>query len=336
MSWGVPVPTDLARGETGKVLYVWFDAPIGYVSFTKEWARLSGKPDDWKRWWQDPDARLVHFIGKDNIPFHTVVFPAMLLGMGQPWILPYDVPANEFYNLQGGKFSTSKNWTVPIDDFVGKFDAQAARFHLVASMPENSDSEWRFEDFQTTNNSLLADVVGNLAQRVLRFLEKNFDGRVPEVPAELVAELDRAILEECGAIGDPLEEIAQTRFRRAAEVFVQNGRVANVYIDRLAPWSLKKTDPVRCGAVLATACEWLVWMAKWMAPFMPLKAQALWEQLGLEGRADAPMPQALPQRGQWRSLRAGAKLGTPSGLFPKIEDAAIAAEVAALNARSQS
>ena len=202
-------------------------------------------------------------------------------------------------------------------------------------MPENSDSEWRFEDFQTTNNSLLADVVGNLAQRVLRFLEKNFEGRVPEVPAHLVEELDRAILEECGAFGDPLEEIAHTRFRRAAETFIQNGRVANVYIDRLAPWSLKKTDPVRCGAVLATACEWLVWMARWMAPFMPLKAQALWEQLGLPGRADAPMPQALPKAGAWRTLQPGAKLGTPAGLFPKIEDAAIAAEVAALEARSR-
>ena len=334
MSWGVPVPADLARGETGKVLYVWFDAPIGYISFTKEWARLQGRPDDWKRWWQDADTRLVHFIGKDNIPFHTVVFPAMLFGMGAPWILPADVPANEFYNLQGGKFSTSKGWTVPVDEFTAKFDAQAARFHLAASMPENSDSEWRFEDFQTTNNSLLADVVGNLAQRVLRFLEKNFDGRVPEVPADMVEELDRAMLEECGAFGDPIEELVRTRFRRATETFIQNGRVANVYIDRLAPWSLKKTDPARCGAVLATACEWLVWMARWMAPFMPAKAQALWEQLGLEGRADAVMPQALPKKGAWRSLKPGAKLGTPAGLFPKIEDAAIAAEVEALKARA--
>jgi len=224
---------------------------------------------------------------------------------------------------------------VPVDEFVAKFDAQAARFHLAASMPENSDSEWRFEDFQATNNSLLADVVGNLAQRVLRFLEKNFDGRVPEVPAHMVEELDRAILEECGSFGDPLEELVQTRFRRAAEVFIQNGRVANVYIDRLAPWALKKTDPARCGAVLATACEWLVWMARWMAPFMPAKAQALWEQLGLEGRADAVMAQPMPKQGAWRSLRAGAKLGTPVGLFPKIEDAAIAAEVEALKARAQ-
>jgi methionyl-tRNA synthetase len=258
----------------------------------------------------------------------------MLFGMGSPWILPADVPANEFYNLQGGKFSTSKGWTVPIDEFTAKFDAQAARFHLAASMPENSDSEWRFEDFQTTNNSLLADVVGNLAQRVLRFLEKNFDGRVPEVPADMVEELDRAMLEECGAFGDPIEELVRTRFRRATETFIQNGRVANVYIDRLAPWSLKKTDPARCGAVLATACEWLVWMARWMAPFMPAKAQALWEQLGLEGRADAVMPQALPKKGAWRSLKPGAKLGTPAGLFPKIEDAAIAAEVEALKARA--
>jgi len=332
MSWGIPVPEDRAGGEKGKVLYVWFDAPIGYVSFTQEWARNSGNPERWKDYWQSKDTRLVHFIGKDNISFHCVVFPAMLLGVRQEYVLPWHVPANEFYNLQGGKFSTSDQRTIPLDDFFARYDAEAARFYLLASAPETADSEWRWQDFQSCVNASLADTMGNLATRVLRFLDKNFEGRIPPIEPAHVEALDRRILEECGPFGDPGAHVLEFRFRRAAEQLVQNASVANVFVDRTAPWTLRKTDPALAASTLNTACEWLSWLARWMAPMMPGKAQALWTMLGQAGEVAAQPWRGVPEAGRWRSLAGGTKLGPVSGLFAKLEDATIQAEIDALAA----
>lgn len=333
MSWGVPVPEDRAAGQTGKVLYVWFDAPIGYVSFTQQWAREQGRPGDWERWWKSPDTRLVHFIGKDNIPFHCLVFPSMLFGMDEGWTMPWQVPANEFYNLQGGKFSTSQDWTVPVDDFVARFDAEAARFHLIASMPETADSEWRWEDFQATNNALLADAIGNLATRVLKFIEKNAEGRIPPLDPAHAEELDRRILGQCGEFGDPAQHVVDFRFRRAAEELIRCAHVGNKFVNDLAPWTLRKTDPPLAASVLNTACQWLAWMARWMAPFLPKKAQSLWEMLGQTTRVAGERWPGLPVAGSWRILPGGQKLGAVAGIFPKIDDATIQAEIAALEAR---
>jgi len=334
MKWGVPVPPELAGDEENKVLYVWFDAPIGYVSMTAELADQEGDPDGWKRWWQDPETRLVHFVGKDNIPFHALVFPSMLYGVKQDYVLPWAVPANEFYNLQGAKFSTSENRTIPIDTFFETYDPDAARFHLIASMPESSDSEFRWEEFQVTVNASLADTIGNLVTRVLRFIDKHFEGAVPPLAEALAPELDAAILEECGAIADPGDSIEGFRFRRAAEELVANAAVANVFVDRLAPWALRKTDPERAAAVLNTLCNWLALQARWMSPFMPTKAQALWTMLGQEGEvADAGWPSA-PEAGTWRTLAPGQSLGEVAGLFAKLDDEVVAAEVAALEARA--
>jgi methionyl-tRNA synthetase len=333
MSWGIPVPPEF-DGAAGKVLYVWFDAPIGYVSFTQEWARLKGEPDEWKKWWRDPDTRLVHFIGKDNITFHCVIFPSMLLGVRQGYVLPWDVPANEFYNLQGGKFSTSEQRTVPIDDFAARFDLEAARFHLLASAPESADSEWRFEEFQSTVNAGLADTIGNLVTRLLRFIDKNHAGLIPPLHPEHVAELDKIILAECGALVDPAEAVREKRFRRAAESLLACARVANVFVDRMAPWTLKKTDPKLAESVLNTGCEWLGYLARWMAPFMPGKAQKLWAMLGQGGEVEQQRWPGLPRPGAWRTLPAGQKLGLVEGLFAKIDDKTIAAEIEALELRS--
>jgi methionyl-tRNA synthetase len=335
MSWGVPLPADLAHGEVGKVLYVWFDAPIGYVSFTAEWAAARGTPEAWKDWWCDPDTRLVHFIGKDNIPFHCLVFPSMLYGVHQDFVLPWAVPANEFYNLQGRKFSTSAGWSIDLDDFFARFDAEATRFYLLASAPETADSEWNWKDYQRVVNTQLADTIGNLATRVLKFIEKNFEGKIPACDPAHREELDRAMFEECGAFGDPAEAILAFKFRRVTEQLIENARVANVFIDRMAPWSLKKTDPVRCASVLNTCCEWIAWVSRWSAPFMPQKAQRLWAMLGNKGQVAELGWAGVPQRETWRSLAAGQTLGTVEGLFPKLDDAAVAAEIARLEARAQ-
>jgi methionyl-tRNA synthetase len=332
MKWGVPLPADTEGDISGKVLYVWFDAPIGYVSFTQEWAARKGQPEDWKRWWLSPDTRLVHFIGKDNIPFHCVVFPAMLHGVRDGYVLPWQVPANEFYNLEGGKFSTSQGWYIPLTEFFQRFDAESARFYLLSSSPETKDSEWSWKDFQSCVNTQLADTIGNLITRVLRFVDKHYGGVIPPCAEQFVAELDRTLLTECGPFSDPSESIRAFKFRRACEQLIENARVANVFVDKLAPWSLQKSDPAKAAAVLNTCAEWIAYLSGWMAPFMPHKAQATWEMLGLDGRAAASWPKA-PQVGAWRRGLAGRKLGVVAGLFPKLDDAAIKSEIEALAAR---
>ncbi len=336
MNWGVPVPEDRSRGEQGKVLYVWFDAPIGYVSFTREWAEAKGTPDAWKTWWRSSDTQLVHFIGKDNIPFHCVVFPSMLYGVKQDYVLPWQVPANEFYNLEGRKFSTSAGWYIDLEKFFERYDAEAARFYLLASAPETKDSDFSWKDFQSANNTLLADQIGNLATRVLRFLDKHYDGAIPPVDANHVEELDRVLLTECGAFGDPAEHVRAFHFRRAAEQLIENARVANVFVDRLAPWTLRKTDPAKAGAALATCCEWLAYLAQWMAPFMPNKAQSLWTMLGNLGEVSAQPWPKIQSGGSWRRNLSGQKLGKVEGLFAKLDDAQIQAEIDELHARGKS
>lgn len=318
LKWGVPVPPELAGDEEGKRLYVWFDAPIGYVSFTKELMAQRGTPDEWRRWWQDEDTRLVHFLGKDNIPFHCLVFPSMLWGTQQDYVLPWQVPANEFYNLESGKFSTSEGRTFDLDAFFERYDAEAVRFYIITTLPETSDSTFSLEQMVQTINSSLAANIGNLATRVLKFIGKNFEGKVPALAPEHAQEFDRQILIECGEIQDPAESIRAFRFREAAAILLANSSVGNVFMQRTEPWAMRKTDPEKAASALNTLCEWIGWMARWMAPFLPGKAQALWEQLGQPGQvADQPWP-GIPDASTWRSLQAGAPLGTPEALFPRV------------------
>lgn len=320
MSWGVSLPEVVGDKADGKVLYVWFDAPIGYISFTKELLESRGEgPHAWERWWKGEDTRLVHFIGKDNIPFHCLVFPSMLHGTGAGYVLPAEVPANEFYNLEGGKFSTSGGNAFDIKTFLETWDVDTTRFYLASTMPETSDSDFSMEQFVQIANTSLAGTIGNLASRVLKFIAKNHGGEIPAIGDAHAAEMDEVLLSECGGLEDPAEHIAAFRFRKGAEALVRNASAANVFVDRMAPWALRKEDPEKASASLATLCEYLAWIARWMAPFMPTKAQTLWEMLGCDGEVAAQPWPGLPQAGSWRSLQAGQSLGELGSLFPRVE-----------------
>ncbi len=325
MRWGVPVPSEVSGDEQDKVLYVWFDAPIGYVSFTKELMAARGTPDAWKDWWQSPDTRLVHFIGKDNIPFHCLVFPSMLYGVQQDYVMPWQVPANEFYNLAGGKFSTSEGRTLDLDTFFETYDREVTRFYILSTLPETADAEFNLDNLVTLNNAALAGNLGNLITRVLKFIAKNNDNQVPQLTEAHREQYDTMMLTDCGEIGDPAEWVTQYRFRKAAETLIANASVANVFMQRTEPWALRKTDPEAAASALNTLCEYIHWLARWMVPFLPNKAQALWEMLGRPGKvADQPWP-GVPQRATWRSFEGGEALGEPAALFPRM-DAPVAAD----------
>ena len=236
MSWGIPVPLEEAKG---KVLYVWFDAPIGYISSTMEWAEAQGRPEAWRDYWCDPNTRLIHFIGKDNIPFHCIVFPAMIMAQNRAdedvFILPENVPANEFYNLEGRQFSKSEGWYIDLEDFFTKYPVDVIRYTLCANMPEKRDSEFTWRDFQLRNNSDLADTFGNLANRVLTFARKNFDKRIP--PRGLLDADGEALLKTIerlpAKVGENLERF---EYRRAVFEVLEAYRRAStkVSINRLA------------------------------------------------------------------------------------------------------
>jgi methionyl-tRNA synthetase len=321
MKWGVPVPEDRAEGISGKVLYVWFDAPIGYISFTKEWARKQGRPDDWKLWWQNDETHLTHFIGKDNIPFHCLVFPSMLWGTGQNYILPHAVPANEFYSMAGGKFSTSEGRTFDLEEYLKEIDPEVVRCYLTATLPETADAEFKKEDLVTFNNSSLASNLGNLGSRVLKFIAKNFDSQIPELAPEHEADLDKLLFECSASCEDPGKDLLAFRFRRSLEDVLALATAANVFMQRCEPWKTNKTDPVLAGSQLNTLCEWIALLARWLAPFAPGKAQELWQQLGAAGEVSQGGWPKVPsaENSQWRSGLGGRALGELGTLFPRIE-----------------
>ncbi len=312
LDWGVPVPVP---GAEGKVLYVWFDAPIGYISATKE-----AFPDEWELYWKDAGSKLVHFIGKDNIVFHCIIFPVMLKAHGE-FILPDNVPANEFLNLEGDKISTSRNWAVWLHEYLQDFPGQAdvLRYVLCANAPETKDNDFTWKDFQARNNNELVATLGNFVNRAAVLTHKFFEGRVP-VLGELTA-IDRdafAQLAEFPArIGALIENY---RFRDALAEVLNLARVGNKYLAETEPWHLIKTDVARTGTVLHVALQVAAALAPLLAPFLPESAQKLATMLNLElgnwasaGRSDA--------------LVAGHQLRESVLLFAKIEDATVEAQV---------
>ncbi len=278
LEWGVPVPLEHTEG---KVIYVWFDAVIGYFSATKEYFSSRGKQDGWKKFWQKEGAEIYYFIGKDNIPFHTIIWPAMLLGHGD-LNLPANVPANEFLNLEGSKFSTSRNYAVWLNDYLTAFEADPLRYALTINMPETRDADFSWDEFQRRNNEELVSTFGNFAHRVLSFIERFYESKIPE-PGKF-EERDLKLLEGSKmAQGEIGELIEKCEFKRAITRLMQLATTGNQYVNEMAPWRLVKTDKARGATVLYVSANLARTLAVMSAPFMPFSAQKLWQMLGYEG-----------------------------------------------------
>ena len=288
LEWGIPVPLDDWKG---KCLYVWFEAVIGYLSATIEWSALHEKPNAWKDWWHTPDVRAYYFIGKDNIPFHAIIWPAQLIGAGTafdelrgepnptPLAMPYDVPANEFMNLEGQKISGSRNWAVYALDFLSRYDPDPLRYYLTANMPETRDSDWDWEEFYHRNNDELVATWGNLANRVLSFAYKNFDGKVPD-PGKLTdedVELLRTVDDGFLSVAQELELV---RLRSALAEVMRLATEVNRYLDITAPWSALKTDRTAAARSIFTAIRAINSLKIMMAPFLPFTCERLHTFMG--------------------------------------------------------
>ena len=318
LDWGIPVPVE---GADGKVLYVWFDAPIGYISNTKE--LCDAQPEKWgtwQKWWQDPSSRLVHFIGKDNIVFHCIVFPTMLKAHGD-YILPDNVPANEFLNLENDKISTSRNWAVWLHeylvDFPGKQDV--LRYVLTANAPETKDNNFTWKDFQDRNNNELVAVYGNFVNRALHLTKKYFNGIVPEC-GEL-QDVDRAAIEEFKDVKQKVEALLDTfKFRDAQKEAMNLARIGNKYITDCEPWHVAKTDMERVKTILYISLQLVANLEIAFEPFLPFSSAKLREMLNIKDTDWA-------QLGSTELLKPGHQLGTPALLFEKIEDDAINAQL---------
>ncbi len=360
LDWGIPVPLD---GWEGKCLYVWFEAVIGYLSASVEWAQVNGQPDAWHDWWYNPQAKAYYFIGKDNIPFHAVMWPAQLHGAGA-WFgkifeekedtaltLPFDVPANEFMNLEGRKISGSRNWVVDGLDFLTRYDPDPLRYYLTTNMPESRDSDWDWGEFVARNNNELVATWGNLANRVLSFSSRHWEGRVPTFEGDL-RPADRALLEtvEAGfdSVGALLEAV---RLRAALQEAMRLASEVNRYLDEAAPWFEIKSDRNAAAKSIYTALRAVDSIKILLAPFLPFSSEQLHGFLGYEqpifGRqAVQTLQDSLGEHealcylregasGRWEpsDLQPGAAIRNPAPLFKKLDESVAEAERARLGTR---
>lgn len=312
LDWGIPVPVE---GAEGKVLYVWFDAPIGYISNTKELL-----PDSWEKWWKDPETRLLHFIGKDNIVFHCIVFPAMLKAEGS-YILPENVPANEFLNLEGDKISTSRNWAVWLHEYLEEFPGKqdVLRYVLTANAPETKDNDFTWKDFQARNNNELVAIFGNFINRALVLTQKYYDGKIPAL-GELT-DYDKQTLEEFVNVKADVEKLLNNfRFRDAQKEAMNLARIGNKYLADTEPWKVAKTDMDRVATIMHLSLQIAANLAIAFEPFLPFTSAKLRNMLGMNAFNWADL-------GKIDLLNEGSQIGTPELLFEKIEDETIAAQV---------
>ena len=276
LDWGIPVKVD---NEDGKVLYVWFEAPIGYISSTIEWAKKNNK--DWEKYWKNPDTNLIHFIGKDNIVFHCIIFPIMLKMFGN-FILPKNVPANEFLNLEGNKISTSRNWAVWLHEYLIDFpDMQdVLRYVLISTCPETKDNDFTWKDFQARNNGELVAIYGNFANRVLSLIKKYYDGKIPKVKSK--NRIDDLVLEDVKVLKEEIElNLDSFKFREATKNLMNIARIGNKYLAETEPWKIKESDPLRVEQILHTSFIIISFLAILSEPFLPFTSVKLKNMIGL-------------------------------------------------------
>ena len=312
LDWGIPVPVE---GAEGKVLYVWFDAPIGYISNTID---LVG--DDYTKWWKDPETRMLHFIGKDNIVFHCIVFPSMLMADGS-YNLPDNVPANEFLNLEDDKISTSRNWAVWLHEYLEEFPGKqdVLRYVLTANAPETKDNNFTWKDFQTRNNSELVAILGNFVNRAVVLTHKYFEGVVPA--AGELTEAETSLIEEIKKLKGELSEALDTfHFREALRLAMDMARAGNKYLQETEPWKVAKTDMARTATILNTAIQMCANLSIAFEPFLPFMSEKLMKMLREEKIT-------WDMLGSFDLIAEGTKIGEPELLFEKIEDAAVEAQV---------
>jgi len=324
LKWGIPVPLKEAEG---KVFYVWFDAPIGYISATQEWAEKKGESEAWKTYWCDPQTKYVQFIGKDNIPFHAIFFPAMVMGQNQPYKIVDDLVANEFYNLEGRQFSKSEGWIIDLGDFFTRFHADQIRYAIAANAPETGDSEFTWKDFQTRCNAELLGKLGNLVNRVLVFAQNKCDAKIP--PKGELEDADHRFLNEINRLTSEIEEsFASYKLRRASQLIMELAQVGNTYFDAKTPWKDAKeeaTHPIM-QTTIALCLECIKALAGVCFPIIPQTAEKIWKMLGFEKSLESHSWNEILEL----SLEAGNTLPNPSILFQKIEDDTIEQETAKL------
>ncbi len=322
LSWGVPVPLDEAKG---KVLYVWFDAPIGYISATKEWAQQQGNPDQWKEYWQNQDCELYHFIGKDNIVFHCIMFPIMLMEHGD-YVLPKNVPANEFLNLEGRKLSTSRGWAVWLHEYLEDFKPDLLRYALGTTLPESKDSDFSWKDFQARVNNELAAVLGNFVFRALSFTAKFADSKVPELVAPTQTDLDAlaAINIQKAKVEAAYEAF---KFKEAIQESINLARIGNKYFTETEPWKTRKDNPQACNNTLYVSVQLCAALSVLMEPVLPDSMKTLRSQLSLSNELG------------WdkitdKMIEAGTVIDQGEVLFTKVEDEQIDAQIQRLEERA--
>ncbi|MHB8087843.1 MAG: methionine--tRNA ligase [Anaerolineaceae bacterium] len=351
LDWGIPLPeevNEVGKEWESKRLYVWFEAVIGYLSASIEWGQLAGNPDAWRNWWQNSESRTYYFIGKDNIPFHAVIWPAELIGAGkafdevmgaanpQPLVLPYDVPANEFMNLEGQKISGSRNWAVWGRDFLTRYDPDALRYYLTVNMPESKDTDWDWDEFYHRNNDELVATWGNLANRVLSFCNKYWEGQVPD-PGELT-ELDNDLIKTIEGGFETVGELIDTvKLRAAAAEAMRLASEVNKYLDVTAPWQQVKTDKATAARAIFTALKAIDSLKILFAPFLPFTSDKLHGFMGYDGslfgtQTTETLKDAIGEHkvlrydptgatGKWEpsKLKAGDPLRQPVALFKKLD-----------------
>ena len=319
LDWGIKVPVD---GADGKVIYVWFEAVLGYISSTKELSQQKNDPDLWKKYWQDPKTKYIAFIGKDNIVFHTIIFPAILMAWNElgkeQYCLPQNVPANEFLNFEGKKFSKSRNWGIDVDEFLNLFAADLLRYTLAANLPETRDTDFYWKEFQLRNNSELADILGNFINRTFTFVFKNFDGKVPALGK--LDKIDEDMMKEISEYPKRVSDLFEKyKIRDGVNEIMNLARYGNKYFNDSEPWKTVKSDKGKCGTTLNICLQAIYTLAELFSPVLPFSTEKLFKMLNSNSVDwnESGKPQ----------LKEGHQLNQPEILFPKIEDEKIEAQI---------